>query len=183
MGLVNKLVTEDSFDATGKFVRAGHVGAFDEGKLNGEERHLADISGDVAVVQIAPLGPTGPNPTTPQQVPPDAIQDGTGQYAQPGKRLVAEVTRPEEERTAVISEGAEEAAISDEINAIMSNDSGNVDNNLVQGKVSEVTADLGSKTDAELDAMEAQEKDNERPRKGVLDAIAAERKSRAENQQ
>lgn len=190
MAYVQKIVTEDSFDSLGKFVSAGHVGTFEEEHLNGKEPHLADLSGQapVATVEIAPITVTGPNPTVPQQIPPDALQSSSGLYVQPGKVLVAEVTRPEAERTALISTPEEEAAATEELSNILDEagsgevGSANIDNDLVEGTVADVTADLGSKTDDQLAAIEAQEKDREKPRSGVLKAIEAERESRAANQ-
>lgn len=190
MAYVQKIVTEDSFDSLGKFVSAGHVGTFEEEHLNGKEPHLVDLSGQapVATVEIAPITVTGPNPTVPQQIPPDALQSSSGLYVQPGKVLVAEVTRPEAERTALISTPEEEAAATEELSNILDEagsgevGSANIDNDLVEGTVADVTADLGSKTDDQLAAIEAQEKDREKPRSGVLKAIEAERESRAANQ-
>jgi len=39
---------------------------------------------------MAAIGPTGPNPTAPQQVPPDTLQTGAGYAAIDGTPLVAE---------------------------------------------------------------------------------------------
>jgi hypothetical protein len=44
-----------------------------------------------------------------------------------------------------------------------------------------VTANLGTQTDEQLEAMKAAEKDREQPRKGVLKAIDAELESRKAN--
>lgn len=99
--LVQKLVTEDSFDATGSFVPAGRIGAFDPETLTGKEPHLHDV-GDFkpAVVEMSALSPTGPNPTTPQQIPPDALQTAGGGYARAGATLVSEVTQDDDQRFA-----------------------------------------------------------------------------------
>lgn len=193
--LVSKLVSEDSFDATNKLVRAGHVGAFDTDLLNGKEKHLHDIDGDKPTpsVQIAPITVTGPNPTAPQQIPPDAIQDGSGQYAIPGKRLVGEVTKSEEQRFTPELDPEAEAERSEELSQILDDTSGageggrgtttgNGDDALVDGTVKEVTADLGSKTDEQLAALAKAENDREQPRKGVITAIEAEQESRKANQ-
>jgi hypothetical protein len=56
----------------------------------------------------------------------------------------------------------------------------NADDKLVAGTVPEVTADLGGKTDDELNAMLAAENDREKPRAGVLKAIEAEQTARKE---
>ena len=181
--LVQKLVTADSFDALGKLVKAGQVGAFDEDKLSGDEKHLHDISGEpLPAVQIAAIAPTGPNPTVPQQIPPDALQDASGQYVIPGKRLVGERTLPAEERLTDDLDPELEAKATEELDQIMgagaSTENGD---DLVAGTVSDVTADLGSRTDEELDALEAAEKRG-KSRTGVLSAIEAERDSRRENQ-
>lgn len=180
--LVEKLVTFDSFDDTMTLRKKGELGYFKPENLKnsaGEEnRHLADVDGfETAVVQIAPIAPTGPNPTAPQQIPPDARQGPGGGYVMPGKVLVGEVTLPGEDRAAQV-EGADEDKVSKALEKALGSAVGNDDDALVDGTVAEVTADLGAKSDEELDALEAAEKDREAPRKGVLNAIKAERAKR-----
>lgn len=205
---VARFVTEDSFDANGTFVPAGQYGSFDVERLNGKEKHLVDPNQvpPTAVVEIAPIGPTGPNPTHPQQIPADAVQTPGGGYAIAGKTLVAEVTRSADIRLAQI-EKSDEAAVSEALGEISDNSlegqrrsatavgaalsqnvaggkgqtTGDANDALVEGSVADVTADLGSKTDAELTAIEAAENDREKPRKGVLSAIEDERNARIEN--
>lgn len=183
MTLVQKLVTENSFDAMGNFVVAGHIGAFEEDNLSGDEKHIKDVGNFTpAQVEIAPIAPTGQNPKIPQQIPPDAIQDATGLYAQPGgKRLVAEVTDPQEDR--IEAAGLRDPDAEAEVTDIMAeaNADGDADRALRPGAsatVAELTADLGTRTDAQLDQLEADENAGKK-RKGVLDAIAAERDARA----
>lgn len=181
VSLVQRLVTEDSFDDTGTLRYEGQIGSFKE--ENADEKHLHPVDGLVIpVVEIAAIAPTGPNPTQPQQIPPDARQTPGGGYEQPGKVLVGEVTRPAEERTALISTPEEEAAATEKLADVLLSDeeTPQVDNSLVSGTVPEVTADLGAKSDVELAEMRAQEVDNEKPRKGVISAIDAELKARAE---
>lgn len=185
--LVRKFVTEDTFDETATLVRAGHIGTFDEDKLSGKEKHLTDVEDfQPAIVQIAPIGPTGPNPRLPQQIPPDAIQGPTGTYQQPGKVLVAEVTKPGEERAADAGTDnpGHEAEVTTKLSDVMDTGGagttmGNADDALVEGTVADVTADLGGKTDEQLQAMRAAEIDREKPRKGVITAIDAELEGRA----
>lgn len=195
MSYVQKVVTEDSFDAAGVLVPAGHIGTFDTERLSGKEKHLKDV-GDFqpAVVEIAAIGPSGPNPTMPQQLPADAVQGPDGTYRTPGKILVSEVTNPVEERIDdrnLRVEGAEDAvheALGDvmdigtsgaaTVDTTANTTTGNADDKLVEGTVGEVTADLDTKTDDQLVAMRAAEADRESPRKGVLGALDAEIEAR-----
>lgn len=201
---VQKLVTQDSFDANGVLVPAGHIGMFDEDRLNGDEKHLHDASElpEEAAVEIAALGPTGPNPKLPQQIPAGAVQGPGGTYLLPGKRLVGEVTDPHETR--IEDAGLRQPDLEDNVNEslsdIMGGDAGlatgsvpatvdttagategNADDALVAGTVKEVTTDLGGKTDEELAAIRAAESDREQPRAGVLKAVDAELESRRSN--
>lgn len=188
MAFVQKLVTADSFDAQGVLVPAGHIGTFDDARINGEEEHLHDV-GDFqpARVQISPIAPTGPNPTMPQQIPTDAVQGPGGSYLTPGKVLVAEVTQPQEQRIdgAGLADADAENEATQTINDIMGQaggrgaTTGNADDALVAGTVADVTADLGTKTDDELRAIRAAENDREKPRAGVLTAVDAELAARA----
>jgi hypothetical protein len=187
--LVQRLVTKNSFDDTGTFRRPGEVGLFAETTIAHEaqkekpSKHLKELDGYVApVVEMAAVGPTGPNPTAPQQIPPDGYQGAGGAYMQPGKVLVGEVTVPEEERKAGITSPEDEADATDKLREALLEEGGNVDNNLVEGTVADIVATIdGSKSDEELAAMRAQEVDREKPRKGVLDKIDAELASRKEN--
>ncbi len=196
MSNVQKLVTEDSF-VNGVFVPGGQIASFGEGQLNGKEPHVADI-GDVpqVVIEMAPIGPTGPDPKAPQQISPDTIQGPGGGYFRPGATIVAATTPPAEERLAGrtsvddTAEGdmakrladaqAETARLRAEL-AGRSNgaepvapSSSNDDDGLVAGTVADIVGTLGEKTDEELEALRAAETDRERPRKGVIDAIKAE---------
>jgi hypothetical protein len=152
--------------------------------------------GDVDVVQIAALSPTGPNPQNPQQIPPDAVQTVEG-YLTPGARLVGETTAPAETRIdgAGLAEGEQKGTqekVQDELakagdrEALAANraaallddgDDRNVSNDAVEGTVADVVATIDTSTD--LDALEAAEKDREKPRQGVLKAIEAERARRS----
>jgi hypothetical protein len=202
---VQKLVTQDSFDAYGVFIPAGHIGTFDEERINGDEKHLKDPGGfEPAIVQIAAIGPTGPNPTAPQQIPPDAVQTAGGGYATPGKVLVGEVTQSADIRLTAI-EASDEAKTTKALSEVMdtslegqrsaetngaattdtnAGNNGNVENNddgLVAGTVADVTKDLGTKTDEQHAAIQAAERDREKPRAGVLNAIQDELDARKEN--
>lgn len=178
MALVQKLVTEDSYDATNTLIPAGHVGSFDTARLTGNERHLQDV-GDfqAAYVQIAAIGPTGPNPTQPQQIPFDAIQGAGGTYQVPGKILTAERTLNADQRLAGLGlddEGREQA-VTERLAAAADNATSTGAS--ADGTVAEVTTNLGGKTDAELDALRTAEAAGGN-RKGVLSAIEAERAKR-----
>lgn len=182
MAYVQKLVTADSFDARGVLVPAGHVAVFDEGRLNGDEEHIKDV-GDFreAVVEIAPIAPTGPNPKIPQQVPPDAIQAPGGDYYLPGKRLVAEVTDPQEQR--IDQPGLRDAENEANVDATLADVMGGAPAPAVStaGTVKEVTADLGTKTDDQLREMRAAE-EGDKNRATVLAAIDKELEGRASQQ-
>jgi hypothetical protein len=199
---VQKLVTEASFDAHGVLVPAGHIGTFDKERLNGKEPHIHDVPSDgPVVVEQAAIGPSGPNPTSPQQISPDTVQGPGGNYFRPGVQVVGEVTkdadqrlmgRPEEGDT---SEGdmvealrkAEEKTASIRA-AIAAKQAGgveqpgptlnNTDDTLVDGTVADIVGKLGEKDDAGLEALRAAEMDREKPRKGVIDAIKAEQAKR-----
>lgn len=178
MTLVAKLALKDSFDATATFVHAGQIGTFDTELLNGDEEHLQDVgSFQPAVVQISPIAPTGPNPTAPQQIPHDAVQTAGGGYAIPGKVLVGEVTVAGEQRAAQV-DGGDENKVSEMLAkaAAKTVGSSTEDADLAGGTVADITSSINADTD--LDALEAAEKDRETPRKGVLDAIKAERTAR-----
>lgn len=181
MSFVQRLVTEDSFDAQGVLVPAGHIGTFDTERLNGDEKHLHDASEiEIATVEMAAIGPSGPNPRIPQQIPPGAVQDGAGNYTVPGKVLVGEVTDPAETRIddAGLRDPDKEAETSEKLAEIMGRPPtatlNNEDDALVAGTVKEVTANLGAKTDDELTTLRAAEQDREKPRAGVLTAIDEE---------
>lgn len=199
MEAVQRVTLLDAFDATGKYVPKGHIGTFDADKIEDTDTHLVDpgeLPG-IATVQIAAIAPAGPNPTAPQQLPADAVQGPGGGYMIPGKNLVGEVTRPQEERidqaglgdpdleTEVSEALAKIAAkrgiaISDVSVAAMSA-AAPASTGPADGTVKEVTADLGGKTDEQL----AQLRDAENAREGgarvsVTKAIDAELAKRAE---
>lgn len=272
MEFVQKMVTERSFDARGALIPEGQIGTFDVDRLNGKEPHIHDV-GDIAIVQVeqSAISPSGPNPTVPQQIPPDAVQGPGGGYFRPGVQLVAERTldadarlagrlqdgdtsegdlvaelrrmeartgeirallnrdreaRESAHRTALASVGAatappaptmaelmdtKSAEDSDEVKALKAEierlkadktpvpapgaptvdvgsnvdqntvadvgsnvDRGAGDDTLVEGTVKTVTADLGTKTDDQLNAMLKAENGRETPRVGVTNAIEAE---------
>jgi hypothetical protein len=202
MSLVQMVTLAAAFDATGKYVPEGHIGTFDTDKITEKDKHLVD-PGELpgtAMVQISPIAPTGPNPTTPQQLPADAIQGPGGGYFTPGKQLVSEVTANAETRItgANLDKPELEAEVSEAL-ARIAKDRGialgdvqmaamgvapatteNNDDKLVSGTVAEVTSDLGTKTDEQLNQLLAAENDREKPRVGVTNAIQAELDARAE---
>lgn len=192
--LVQKLVSEASFDARGVLVPAGQIGMFDPDKLvneaGKEAAHLHDVGDFVpAVVEIAPIAPTGPNPTQPQQIPPGAVQGPGGEYMIPGKQLVGEVTHPKEER--IDDRGLRDADREDAVNAKLEEIMGTTvatdtltnastqtaGETLTDGTVDQVTADLGTKTDDQLNAILTAEKAGKN-RTGVVGPVQAELDSR-----
>lgn len=201
------LVTERSF-INGVLVPEGHIATVDETQLNGKETNLAELPDGYdrqAIVQIAAIAPTGPNPTAPQQIPPDATQTGFGTYAKPGATLVAEITKPLEIRAADLmdqdddAEGAftehlakvtaENAELKRQLAAAQGGDGSqpvatvnNDDDALVEGTVAEIAGTLGTKTDEQLEELRAAEVDREKPRATLLKAIKAEQETRAANQ-
>lgn len=172
------IATKRSF-INGVLVEAGFPAAVPEGLKVGDNLTEA---GDYrpSVVQNAAIAPTGPNPTAPQHIGPDTIQT-IGGYAKPGARVVGEVTAPAEthiEAEGLDQEQSGEAQIADLMSEANSSTQNN-DDALVAGTVSEITADLGAKTDEQLQQLRAAEVDREKPRKGVIDAIDAELKNRS----
>ena len=97
---VQKLVTENSF-VDGVYVPAGSIASFDPEKLSGNEAHIHEV-GDFEEVLVpqAAIAPTGPNPTVPQQIPPDALQSAGGLYKRPGAIMVPEATLDADQRLA-----------------------------------------------------------------------------------
>lgn len=187
MTAVQKLVTSDSFDARGVLVKAGHIGVFNTETLNGKEKHLKDVGDfEPARVEIAAIAPTGPNPQTPQQLPSDAVQGAGGQYLQPGKILVAEVTNPKEDRIDAVNlrDPDAEAKVTEALSDVMDTDPDRQlrDEARVDGTVKEITKDLGSKTDDELRELQTAERADKK-RAGVLNAIQDELDQREKNAQ
>jgi len=91
MARVQKITTNPSF-IDGRWVAKGFPVWVDTDKLSGRERNFADVgtlAGSPAVVEMAAVAPTGPNPKQPQQVPPDAKQTVEG-HVIPGAVLVGE---------------------------------------------------------------------------------------------
>lgn len=189
MTMVQKLVSADSFDARGVLVPAGHVGQFDTEKLNGKEKHLHDVDDfEPAVVEIAAIAPTGPNPRVPQQLPPNAVQGPGGEYLVPGKVLRGEVTDPQEDR--ITAMGMRDPTLEDKVNDAIGDimqtaPTGAAPGTEVpaaatstEGTVAEVTADLGTKTDDQLRDLRAAEEAGQN-RKGVISAIDAELEGRS----
>lgn len=91
MGIEQKVTTDLTF-ANGVLVPAGTIINVDtaaHGITDDNSPNLADV-GEALVnvpVAVAPIGPTGPNPTMPQQIPPGAFQTSAG-YAVPGGALL-----------------------------------------------------------------------------------------------
>lgn len=97
------IATADAFTKAGRFVAAGQTASADE--VDWEEgtpgfiEAPSGVDGN-AVVEVAAIAPTGPNPTNPQQIAPDVVQTSAG-YVQAGATLVGEVTQPEKQRIKV----------------------------------------------------------------------------------
>jgi hypothetical protein len=193
MAVRQYLVNNPTF-IRGAYHPRGSVVSIDDADVKDGQRNLIAIEGEIAdppAVQVAPVAPTGPNPTAPQQIPPDATQTIRG-YEQPGARLVGEVTVPEKDRieaAQLLDDGdTTQQELVEKLPPVESRAAvaqrqarGSAQNNddaLVDGTVAEVTSDLGNKTDAELEQLRAAEQDREQPRTGVLKAIDKEVASR-----
>lgn len=89
----------------------GSLVEVDDKLVKDEDTHLEKFDGSTVLprVQVSPVAPTGPNPTAPQQIPPDAGQTVRG-FEQPGAQLVGEVTQPEKQRIAAALLDDEDAA-------------------------------------------------------------------------
>jgi hypothetical protein len=186
------LATKGSFIG-GSYHPRGSLVDVDPRKVKDGQKNLVPAGdiGPLDVVEMSAIGPTGPNPKAPQQVPPDAVQTIAG-HEVAGARLVGEVTRPQEERLAEITEPSKakgtQELVSDKIAGIENKPTAkaeadallddNDDDDLVAGNSAAVIDSIGPDTD--LDRLEAAEKDREVPRKGVLAAIEKVRKERTE---
>ncbi len=101
MALKNFLVVKAAgVYANGAHYPRGSIVPLEESDVSDSDTHVTALPSDYTdppAVQMAAVAPTGPNPTAPQQVPPDAVQTIRG-HEIPGARLVGEVTAPAEER-------------------------------------------------------------------------------------
>ena len=134
-------------------------------------------------IEVAAIGPTGPNPTMPQQVPPGTIQTGAGHFND-GNRLVAEGTRA----TSIVDDtGNDEVEEEDTSSALddgMAEDEDDGDDGgsedeqvasaVVEGTVAEVERAVTGLSASQLDAVEKAEKAGQ-GRSGVLNAVKAAR--------
>lgn len=116
MARVQKITTQGAF-YDGRYIPKGFPVMVDTDKLNGREKNLIDARdvGSADIVEMAAVSPTGPNPKTPQQVPPDARQTVEG-HVVPGAVLVGEVTLPAEERlekSGIAASGETQAAVAE----------------------------------------------------------------------
>lgn len=197
--MVQRLVSAASFDASGTLVPEGHIGTFDEDKLTNdagkEAPHLHEVGDfEPALVEVAPIAPTGPNPKIPQQIPPGAVQAPDGTYRIPGKVLVGEVTDPAGAR--IDDRRLRDVEHEDKVNETLEDIMGPESTGFAQpgtgeasaampatdGTVATITADLGTKTDAELTDILASERAKGAPRKGVINAVEAELDNRKKAQ-
>ena len=87
--LVQKVTTDLSF-IDGVLVPAGTLVNIDPSLVS--DRNLADPGNALVnvAVAVAPIAPTGPNPTMPQQVPPGVFQTPAGYVTPGGAMLVAQ---------------------------------------------------------------------------------------------
>jgi hypothetical protein len=172
-----------TFTKLGRYVERGQPISADE--IDYDEKKSADhvieapsgVDG-TAVVEISALAPTGPNPQNPQQLPPDGYQTPSG-YGQAGAKLVGEVTLPEKQRIEVVGidkDDDTQAKVTEALEKAEAKDS-NLTNEGTEGTVADVSARAAELDAAGLDELEARENDREKPRKGVLDAIAARREA------
>lgn len=141
------LATKRSF-VNGSLVEPGFIATVREGLKAGANLTDFDPRAAVgAVTQMAPIGPTGPNPTSPQQIPPDARQTIAGHVLPGGVKLVGEVTLPARERLREINSAGNPA----EIAALMDEDGEESGADSVKA----IVAELGGKTDDELKQLKA----------------------------
>lgn len=175
------IAKSDTFTKKGRYVKRGQTLSADEIDYDAEKSaaHVMEAPEGVdglAVVEVAAIAPTGPNPKNPQQIPHDAIQTPTG-YEQTGAQLVGEVTVPEKQRIEVVGidhEDDTQAKVTEALEKEEAKD-GNLSNEGTEGTVADVSARAAELDAAGLDELEARENDREKPRKGVLDAIEARR--------
>lgn len=182
------LATRGSF-INGRYVPRGFPVTVDDRKVKPGQKNLVP-AGKVArdVVQISAVAPTGPNPTRPQQVPPDATQTVEG-HVQPGALLVGETTDPKavdvaeqakQDATGAQARVAETLAGRSsqqaEAEALLDDGEDEEEVGLADGTIPEVVARIDKDTD--LDALEEAENDRDKPHAGVLNAIQAERERR-----
>jgi hypothetical protein len=168
----------DTFTKAGRYVKRGQTLSADEIDFDAEKSkaHVMEAPEGIdgtAVVEVSAIAPTGPNPQLPQQIPTDAVQTPTG-YEQAGATLVGEVTLPEKQRIEVVGIDKEDDTQAKVTEALEKADA-NQPNEGTEGTVADVTARAAELDAAGLDELEARENDREKPRKGVLDAIAARR--------
>jgi hypothetical protein len=114
MARVQKITTNGAF-YDGRYIPKGFPVMVDPDELNGSEKNLIDARdiGPADVVEISAVMPTGPNPKSPQQVPPDARQTVEG-HVVPGAILVGEVTADAEtrlEKSGIAATGEAQAAV------------------------------------------------------------------------
>lgn len=132
------------------------------------------------VVAMAPIAPTGPRPTQPQQIPHDAVQTAAGTYVQPDAKLVGAGHSSLMDDDGNIDE-TQTGATQEEFRELMGDGEANkpVDaySDELDGTVDEIAETLGGKTDDELEALRTAEV-NGKSRKGVLNAIKAEQEGR-----
>lgn len=179
------LATMDTFTKRGRYVPRGAPVDPDEVDYEeGKSANLTDYPADAGkgVIEMSAIAPSGPNPTTPQQLAPGTIQTEAG-YVDRGVRVIGEVTAPADVRRVEIVEDDNtqaqvEDALAEHATAQGAARVENDDDGLVAGTVADVTAGLSDADDAELDRLLAAEQDREKPRKGVVSAIEAEQASR-----
>ena len=165
------IVTERAFDDTGTLREEGSVGYFKA--ENSSEPYQVDVIGlEIPKYAMAAVGPAGPNPTVPQQIPPDGFQLPDG-YGMPLARLVPE--------TVIVPEQPEEpppvtyAATPPEEAAAMTK----ALQDAIAAKAEEIAKDnatepdLSDKSDKELKDLRNKEINKSRPRRNVLRAIDA----------
>lgn len=125
MARVQKITTNQTY-IDGRFVPKGFPVMVETDDLSGNERNFADAKdiGGPDIVQMAAVAPTGPNPTMPQQVPPDAIQTIEG-HVVPGAILTGETTSTEQQKIAeqlLDDSGSSQAAVAEAVAASESKD-------------------------------------------------------------
>lgn len=172
---MKKITTKPSFlGDPPRYVPAGTPVDVDEAKLSGNEKNLVDADGIEAkpVVAVAPIGPSGPRPTQPQQIPPDAVQTAGGTYATPQAKLIG-AGHPDAE--ALMDEGDDTEG---KLREKLAQARGGVDNTINDGSVDELKGKFGGMTDAQLQQLRQVEVNEPKPRSSLLSAVDAELEKR-----
>lgn len=171
--IVQKVTTDLTFGQNGVLLPPGSIINIDvtKGDFNDKNTpNLADV-GDAVVnvpVAVAPIAPTGPNPTMPQQVPPGVFQTiGDVEEEGPVRRQPSEATGDATTGPAPVENGQNSGQTGGEGDVTFRPD------DVIDGTVPEVAKRLEGLSREQLLAVKDAEQDREQPRVGVTSAIDA----------